>query len=171
MSAIVVRRATVDDAERIAALVDAAFAEYRGKLQPESGALAETTDSIARQLVAPAGGAVAWRMAGAGAIGEVVGAVLFKPQDANLYFGRLSVPPAARGLGVAGALIRFVEDEARRRGCAGVALGVRVTLPDNQRLFARHGYVEVSRSAHDGYAYPTSIEMRKQLAVGLDRLG
>jgi hypothetical protein len=68
-----------------------------------------------------------------------------------------------RGGGVAGALIRFVEDEARRRHCAGVVLGVRIALPENQRLFARHGFVAVSRHAHDGYAAPTWIKMRKSL--------
>jgi predicted N-acetyltransferase YhbS len=160
---IVVRPARAADVGQIAALIAAAFAEYRGKLKPESGALSETVDSIGRQLVAPGGGAIAYRAAGGGLAGTLAGAVLFQPRDADLYFGRLSVPPAQRGLGIAGALIRFVEDEARRRGCIGVTLGVRIALSDNQRLFARHGFVELSRSAHEGFAEPTTITMRKSL--------
>lgn len=160
---IIVRRAVAADAGPIADLVNAAFAEYRGKLKPESGALAESADTIALQLATPGGGAIAYRHDRMGATGDAAGAVLFRPQGDDLYFGRLSVPPALRGLGIAGALIRFVEDEARRRGSAGVVLGVRIALPDNQSLFARHGFVEVSRSAHEGYTYPTTITMRKNL--------
>jgi hypothetical protein len=45
----------------------------------------------------------------------------------------------------------------------GVRLGVRIALPDNQRLFASLGYVEFSREAHPGFDHPTSINMRKAL--------
>ncbi|MCW5747333.1 MAG: GNAT family N-acetyltransferase [Alphaproteobacteria bacterium] len=159
---IVVRRAAVSDAPHMAALIHAAFGEFRGRLQPESGALSESADAIAAQLAAPAGGAVALRP---GDAGDAVGCVLFRPQDDDLYLGRLSVPPALRGRGIAGALIRFVEDEARRRGCAGVVLGVRIVLRDNKRLFEHHGFVEIARTAHDGFDAPTSITLRKSLQL------
>jgi hypothetical protein len=45
-----------------------------------------------------------------------------------------------------------------------VVLAVRIALPENQALFERYGYVEVSRYAHDGFDHPTSIRMRKALA-------
>jgi len=160
---IVVRRAVAADTAQIAELINAAFRQYRGKYKPEAGALSETARSILPQLAAPAGGVIALRFNGDGGAAIPVGAVLFKPEDRDLYFGRLSVPPDLRGGGVAGALIRFVEDEARRRDCAGIVLGVRIVLPENQRLFARHGFVPVSRHAHDGYAAPTWIKMRKSL--------
>jgi predicted N-acetyltransferase YhbS len=162
---IVVRRAVAADAAQIADLINAAFRQYRGKYKPEAGALSETAGSILPQLAAPAGGAIALRFNGDDAAAMPVGAVLFKPEEHDLYFGRLSVPPGLRGGGVAGALIRFVEDEARRRACAGVVLGVRIVLPENQSLFARHGFVPVSRHAHDGYAEPTWIKMRKSLQL------
>ncbi|HEX2889860.1 GNAT family N-acetyltransferase [Vineibacter terrae] len=159
-STLVVRRATEADAARVADMINTAFAEYHGKLAPAPSALAETAQSVAPQLASPAGGAVAVRL---DAPAVIVGAVLFRPEDRDLYFGRLSVPLDQRRHGVAGALIRFVEDEARRRECAGIVLGVRLALPENQRLFARHGFAEVSRHAHDGYAQPTWIKMRKHL--------
>ena len=81
----------------------------------------------------------------------------------DLYFGRLSVVPDARGQGIARRLIEAVEDEARRRELAGVRLGVRIVLTENQRLFTQLGYVEVSREAHEGFDHPTSINMRKAL--------
>ena len=53
--------------------------------------------------------------------------------------------------------------ETRRRELAGVCLGVRIVLTENQRLFTALGYVEYSREAHPGFDYPTSINMRKAL--------
>jgi hypothetical protein len=44
-----------------------------------------------------------------------------------------------------------------------VRLGVRVVLTENQRLFTSLGYVEFSRESHEGFDYPTSINMRKAL--------
>jgi hypothetical protein len=44
-----------------------------------------------------------------------------------------------------------------------VRLGVRVVLTENQRLFTSLGYAEISREAHDGFDYPTSINMRKPM--------
>jgi predicted N-acetyltransferase YhbS len=160
---ILVRRAAPDDAADIATLINTAFAQYRGRLDPQPSALAETAETVVPQIAAPAGAAVALRLEGSGSIGPAVGAVLYRPEEEDLYLGRLAVAPGARRGGIAGALIRFVEDEARRRDCPGIVLGVRIAVPDNQRLFARHGFVEVSRHAHDGYAHPTWIRMRKSL--------
>ncbi|OFW98733.1 MAG: hypothetical protein A3D94_01425, partial [Alphaproteobacteria bacterium RIFCSPHIGHO2_12_FULL_66_14] len=105
---------------------------------------------------------------GAGAIvaernGEMLGCVITSLLEGDLYFGRLSVLPSARGLGLARRLVEAVEAEARTRGMAGVRLGVRVVLTDNQRLFKSLGYREISREAHPGFDYPTSINMRKSL--------
>ncbi|HKU93808.1 MAG TPA: GNAT family N-acetyltransferase [Vineibacter sp.] len=161
---IIVRHATATDAAVIAGMINAAFAQYLGRLKPNPGALAETAETIAPQLARPGGGAVALCANGAGGPPAIAGAVLFKPEDNDLYFGRLAVPPDRRGHGVAGALIRFVEDEARRRDCAGIVLGVRIVLPENQSLFARHGFAEISRHAHEGYTEPTWIKMRKPLS-------
>jgi hypothetical protein len=64
---------------------------------------------------------------------------------------------------VAAIIAAAVEDEARRRELAGVRLGVRIVLTENQRLFTSLGYVEISREAHEGFDHPTSINMRKAL--------
>ena len=155
---VVVRPAIVGDAASVAATIAAAFEQYRGKLTPESGAFRETAKGIARELRKGAGAIVAERN------GEVVGCVMTKLLEGDLYFGRLAVLPQARGLGVARRLIDAVEADARRRGLPGVRLGVRVVLTGNQRFFASLGYVETSRDAHPGFDYPTSINMRKALA-------
>lgn len=153
----VLRIATAADAASIAATIAASFEQYRGKLVPESGAFRETAEGIAAELARGASAIVAERN------GEMLGCVLVEEMEGDLYFGRLSVQPSARGLGLARRLIEAVEAEARRRGLAGVRLGVRIVLTDNQRLFASLGYRETSREAHPGFDRPTSINMRKPL--------
>lgn len=157
MTDLTLRRAAPSDARLVLDLIQAAFAEYRGRLKPDSGAYGETPEGIAAQLSGHEGALVAERA------GVAVGCVLFRDEGEDLYFGRLSVLPDHRRSGVAEALVAAVEDEARARGAQGVHLGVRIALPGNQRLFARLGYVEVSREAHPGFTEPTSITMRKAL--------
>lgn len=153
----VLRMATHSDAAAIAATIAASFEQYRGKLVPASGAFRETVESIASELNKGAAAIVAERN------GEMLGCVLVEEMDGDLYFGRLSILPSARGLGLARRLIEAVEAEALQRGLAGVRLGVRIVLTDNQRLFSSLGYREISREAHPGFDRPTSINMRKPL--------
>jgi ribosomal protein S18 acetylase RimI-like enzyme len=154
---LVLRAATFDDAPALAATIAAAFEQYRGKLQPESGAFRETAKGIGSELRKGAGAIVAERD------GQVVGCVMTKVLLGDLYFGRLAILPSARGLGLAKRLVAAVEADARARGLAGVRLGVRVVLTENQKLFASLGYVETGREAHPGFDHPTSINMRKTL--------
>ena len=154
---LVLRAATEADAAGLAATIAAAFAQYRGKLVPESGAFRETAEAIAAELAKGTGAIVAERN------GEALGCVIVQEIEGDLYLGRLSVLPAARGLGLAKRLVAAVEAEARRRGLPGVRRGVRVVLTENQRLFGALGYAETSREAHPGFDYPTSINMRKML--------
>jgi predicted N-acetyltransferase YhbS len=155
MADLTLRRATPADARLILDLIQTAFAEYRGRLQPDSSAYRETPEGIAAQLVGRQGAVIAERG------GAAVGCVLYRDKGEDLYFGRLSVLPEHRRSGVAEALVAAVEAEARTRGASGVLLGVRIALAGNQRLFTRLGYVEISRDAHPGFSQPTSINMRK----------
>jgi len=154
---LVLRAATSADAAGIAGAIAASFEQYRGKLVPESGAFRETADAIAAELASNSGAIVAERN------GRIVGCVMVRLMEGDLYLGRLSVVPEARGHGIARRLVEAVEDEACRRELAGVRLGVRIVLTENQRLFTALGYVEISREAHEGFDHPTSINMRKAL--------
>jgi len=154
---LLLRAATATDAAAIAVTIAASFEQYRGKLEPESGAFRETAEGIAAELARESGAIVAERN------GRMIGCVMVKLIEDDLYFGRLSVVPEARGEGIARRLVEAVEDEARRRELAGVRLGVRVVLTENQQLFSSLGYVEISREAHEGFDHPTSINMRKAL--------
>ena len=154
---LVLRAATPADPAAIAATIAASFEQYRGKLEPESGAFRETADGIAAELARESGAIIAERN------GRMIGCVMVKLVEDDLYFGRLSVVPEVRGEGIARRLVEAVEDEARRRELAGVRLGVRIVLVENQQLFSSMGYVEISREAHEGFDHPTSINMRKAL--------
>ena len=77
----------------IAATIAASFEQYRGKLEPESGAFRETAEAIAGELARDSGAIVAERN------GEILGCVMVKLLDGDLYFGRLvggAQPRAAR---------------------------------------------------------------------------
>ncbi len=154
---LILRAATAADAAALAATIAAAFAQYRGKLVPESSAFRETPDVIARQLADGNGAIVAERN------GKMIGCVMTEMLEGDLYFGRLAVLPAARGTGLARRLVEAVEAHARTHGLPGVRLGVRIVLTGNQKLFNSMGYVEISREAHPGFDHPTSINMRKAL--------
>jgi predicted N-acetyltransferase YhbS len=160
---VVLRTAVAGDAASLAATIAAAFEQYRGRLIPESGAFRETAHAISRELADGTDAIIAEQN------GEALGCVMIKPVDGDLYFGRLAVTPPARGRGIARRLVKAVEAEASRRGLAGVRLGVRIVLTENQQFFTALGYVETSREAHPGFDYPTSITMRKP--VSTDRIG
>jgi predicted N-acetyltransferase YhbS len=146
------------DAPAVAGLIVAAFEQYRGVLIPESGALRETGDGVAAELKSDAAGFVAE------IDGAMAGCVLTRPMGPDLYLGRLSILPGARGLGLGRGLVEAVEADARRRGFGGALLKVRVALPGNQAFFERLGYVEIGREAHAGFDEMTTVIMRKPLA-------
>lgn len=137
------------------AVIHAAFAEYQGRLAPPSAAMKETVDSLARRLAA---GAV---FVAEDADGTVLGAVCAERKGDAVYLDRLAVPPAARGRGVAAALVAAVEAFAAEVGAEAVTLGVRLALDGNIRMFERLGYREVARTAHSGFDHPTSATMAK----------
>jgi len=140
----------------VAALIQSAFEEYRGRLEPESGALSETAETIGAAfadhsvIVAETGG-------------TLVGCVLATRQGQKLYLGRIAVRPDFRRHGIAGRLLAEAERHARATGARALALGVRIALPGNFRFFAAHGFLEIGREAHPGFDHPTSINMAKEL--------
>ena len=151
-----IRVAQRDEGAAIATLLHAAFAEQRGRIEPESAALSETTASIAARF-ADHGVAVAEQK------GRIIGCVFFRRQGDEIYLGRLATLPECRGQGIAGALLDHVEAEAARSGAKRVALGVRIALTDNRRFFEKRGYRETGRETHAGFTAPTSIRYEKMI--------
>jgi predicted N-acetyltransferase YhbS len=151
-----VRACGPERAEDVHRLTQAAFAPY-GRLDPPSGAVAETVAQVGAGLAAD-GGAVAERD------GLAVGCLRWRLRDdGDLYVGRVAVVPGEQGAGVGRALMAWAEDEARRRGCRGITVGVRIALPGNLSYFRRLGYVITGEHSHDGYRRPTWLSLRKEI--------
>ncbi len=135
-------------------LTQAAFAEFRGALDPPSGAEAETPAVVAADIAA-GGAAVAW-------IGqEPVAAVRVARQPDHLYVGRLAVLPSHRGRGVARALMAFAEAHAASLGLPEVRVEVRSALPGNVAFFRRCGFAVVEERPHHRSPTATTVVLAK----------
>lgn len=137
-------------------LIQAAFEEHRGKLDPPSGVFKETVESL-RAKWNRGGGFIAYHEDNA------AGGVLYEPEEGFMYLGRLAVPPEFRGQGVARALVETVEQQARTLNLPCVRLGVRVQLPRNRQMFEHLGYQVIRYDCHPGYTEPTMMMLEKKL--------
>lgn len=157
-------QAEFTDAPALLAVILAAYAEFWGKLDPPSGAFAETEPSIGAKL--RKGGAIKAVVDGSGG-SEVIGCVLYEPHDefqgAFMYFGRLAVLPAWRRFGVARGLIAAVEEQSKGAGLSRVQIGVRLVLPAHQAYYEALGYQPIEYTCHPGFSQPTSVTMEKQV--------
>ena len=133
-----------------------AFSTQSRPTIPPPGALKETAATIIEHL-GLGGGAVVEEE------GVVVGTVLWNEEAGGLYIGRLSVDPDHRSQGIAGALMKEAEEEARRRGLAIMRLGVRLALEDNRRFFASCGFTQTTLHHHEGFSEPTWVMMERIL--------
>jgi len=146
------------ESAEVARIMRTAFAEQRGHIRPESAALNETAESVAR-LIAEG------RVFVAVCDGRLAGCVNAAPGEGHVYLGRLSVLPEYRRRGIADRLVGAVEEYARETGLGSVLLKVRVALPENQAYFRARGYREIGREAHPGFDSPTSIRMQKPVSA------
>ncbi len=154
---ITIRPARVDEAEAIVALIHRAFAQYRGRLQPESSALSEDADKIGALM---AQGIVLVAMEAR----RITGCVAIQRKPDCVYAGRLAVDPAARGQGTGRALMAAAEDAARSLGSGPLRVDVRLALAENRAFFRSLGFVEGAHSRHPGFAEPTYVELEKILS-------
>ena len=122
-------------------ILQAAFAEYAGILDPPSGVDTETVADVESAL-AEGGNLLAWEGATA------VASARFRLHTAYLYVGRLAVLPDQRGRGIASAIMRAMETIARATGRPEVALGTRLRLPQNIALYHKLGYQITKSQKH-----------------------
>ena len=149
--------ADFDRWDDLLALIRRAFAYMDGVIDPPSSAHLLSADSLAEK---------AKREAGFLAVenGRIVGCVFALERARDFYVGKLAVEPALQGQGVGARLMQAVEDLARERGKDAIELQARIELTANHAAFARLGFRETGRTAHQGYDRPTSITMRKVLS-------
>lgn len=149
--------ADFDRWDDLLALIRRAFAYMDGVIDPPSSAHLLSADSLAEK---------AKREAGFLAVenGRIVGCVFALERARDFYVGKLAVEPALQGQGVGARLMQAVEDLARERDKDAIELQARIELTANHAAFARLGFRETGRTAHQGYDRPTSITMRKVLS-------
>ena len=151
-----VRDMTEHDIPSVIDVIRTAFEEYRGRLDPPSSAHHKTADIVRREL-ADGGAFVACEAQG------MVGCVFYHRYPDHLYLDRLAVLPSHRRQGIAGALMRAVEQRAGQYGLGEVRLSVRVVLERNRAYYERLGYRFLGYGTHAGYTTPTSVTLGKQL--------
>src|SRR5690554_7258401 len=128
-----------------------------GRIDPPSSATRLTLDTLRRKcadeiaIVAVEGDAI-------------VGCVFLAGKADHFYLGKLAVDPARQGAGIGRLLMCEAERVALEAGKPVIELQTRVELTGNQAAFARLGFVETGRTAHDGYDRPTSVTLRKLLS-------
>jgi ribosomal protein S18 acetylase RimI-like enzyme len=118
-------------------LTQRAFAPYAALARP-SGALSETVDDVAADLVA-GGGLIAyddrWDRA--------LGALRWRVEDDHLWVKRVAVEPACQRQGVGDLLMDACQGLCHATGRTRVRLGVRHALDDNRAWYERRGYRRV----------------------------
>ena len=156
MNEITLRAATDADISALVVVLKAAFEEYRGRLDPPSGAHAETAAKL-REVLRTSHAVLA--LAG----DEIVGCVFYTPSGDHVDLFRLAVLPEYRRRGIARALIAYVEARARELGLPRVQLGVRTALTGNRAYYERLGYRLLASRMHAGYTEPTFVILEKFL--------
>jgi ribosomal protein S18 acetylase RimI-like enzyme len=146
----------------ITAVLMAAFEEYRGRLDPPSGAHKETVQNVREKMWSA-------RVVLAQAGGEVVGCVFYELSSQHIYLSRLAVLPTHRRRGAGRALVEYVEGRALALDVPHVRLGVRVALEQNRAYYERMGYRFVEAHTHAGYAQPTYVILEKILPERVSR--
>ena len=157
---VIIRAANIEDAPIILEITRAAFEQFRGRLDPPSGVLDETLETLRESTFQPDHGAALALMDD-----EPAGALRWSvdSQRQYLYVGRVAVLPAYRRQGVASALMNWGDAHARALGLPAVAFGVRLQAPENIRFYQHLGYEIINQGHHKGYDHPTFVWMHKHL--------
>jgi predicted N-acetyltransferase YhbS len=138
-------------------LILTAFAYMDGVIDPPSSAHLLTPESLKRKSQQETAFLALEN-------GRIVGCVFALERADDLYVGKLAVDAGHREQGIGGLLMQAVEEHARLLGKHGLELQARVELTANHAAFARLGFHETGRTAHEGYDRPTSVTMRKTLS-------
>ena len=156
-SQVQIRRATVDDASRVASVLRKAFAEYE-PLYTKQG-YAATVLGRAAILVRIQQGPV-WIALHRE---QIAGTVSAAHKEAALYVCGVAVVPEARGLGIAQLLLEQVEAFAVEEGFEQLILSTTPFLLRAIRLYEKLGFRAIDDGPQDLFGTPL-CSMQKMLA-------
>lgn len=128
-----IRPAKNEEAPLIYQIIQAAFAEYAGKIPVPPEAIQETLAEI--EAAIKTGNVIL-------ALDEVtpIGTVRYHLYPDYLHIGRLAVLPSYRGCGVGVALIKYLEELAPSLGRTVLRLSTRQSMSNNLVFYVRLGY-------------------------------
>jgi predicted N-acetyltransferase YhbS len=149
-------RPDFDRWEEVLALINRSFAYMDGVIDPPSSAHRLTAEGLRRKAEDETGFL-------ATSEGRIVGCVFVVEREHDCYFSKLAVEPGLQRLGIGRQLVEAAEEFAATIGKAALELRTRIELTANHAAFARLGFRETARTAHEGYDRATSITMRKVL--------
>jgi HEAT repeat protein/ribosomal protein S18 acetylase RimI-like enzyme len=138
-----ISEARPEEAALVYEIMREAFAEYTGTLEPPSGANSETLTDVETAMTK--GGAILARLEGEE---TAVGSARYELRPGYLYAGRVSVRPTYRGKGVGSAMMRYLEEIARRHNLFQIQVNVRMSLPSNVALYRALGFEIVRIEPH-----------------------
>lgn len=135
------RRARPEEAEKLRALVRAAYARYMPRLGREP---APMLDDYAARIAA----GQAWILE---EDGTPLGVLVLEDQAGALLLCNIAIAPEAQGKGIGRRLITFTEAEARRRGHALLRLYTNELMVENVAMYPRLGFIETHRGPEAGH--------------------
>lgn len=137
-----VRRATGADAAELARIATVAYGGYLPRM-PRGMRPGPMDDDYAAAIER----AEVWV---AEETGRVVGYVVLVAASDHVLLENLAVVPDAQGRGVGRRLLALAEERGRAHRVDTIRLFTHITMVENQRLYARQGYVETSRTNEGG---------------------
>jgi ribosomal protein S18 acetylase RimI-like enzyme len=153
LSGISLRRASPEDADRIAACVRAAYEHY-----------IERIGKTPRPMLADYGEVIrAHQVVVAEEADTLAGILVLEETPEGFRLLNIAVSPAFQKTGVGKALLQHAEAEARRLGYDSIYLSTQEKMTENQALYTKIGYREYDRRLEDGYS---RVYMRKSLRGG-----
>lgn len=135
------RRATPADAEEIRRLVHAAYVKYMPLLGRTPFPMLTDFDAAIRDHEV-------WLLVDAGGSAAAVLELINEPH--RLWIDNVAVDPAWQGRGLGRRLLRFADEEARRRGRPELGLLTNERYLANIAMYERYGYVETHREPRQG---------------------
>ena len=134
------RQATLDDVSAIKALVDAAYRDY-------APLLGRTPMPMLVDFAAAFADHDIWLLEAGSRLAGVL--ELIERTD-HLWIDNVAIDPASQGRGFGRRLLRFADDEARRRGLPAIGLLTNERYTANIAMYERYGYRETHREPHLG---------------------
>lgn len=137
----VVERATAEDVQVIAAMVNAAFSMYIERL----GKLPAAMIADYEALVASKDVYVLRTD------NQTVGAVLLTDAHDSLRLSNLVVDPTAQGRGYSRVLMDYAYELAHSKGLRAVTLFTNALMHENISLYTKFGFKQTERKSENGY--------------------